>query len=335
MNPLANIHARAAQDPKHIVLAEGSDARIVEGAVKASRQGIAKITLIGDEADIRPQTRNAGDVNDDITIIDPHTSTDLEIYAKDYLELAPLKAKNIETARMAMATPLNFANMRVRRGQCDGSVAGADNASGDVIRSAQRLIGLQSEEGMISSYFIMQLPEGLRDGALVIFADCACVVSPDKDQLARIAATTADSAKALLGLEPKIALLSFSTRGSARHPQVKRVERAGLILNELRPDLPVESAVQFDAAFDVDVAMKKAPDSDVAGRANIFVFPDLNSGNIGYKIAQRIGGAKAIGPIFQGLAKPANDLSRGCTAEDVFNMIAVTAVQAQNSEALC
>jgi phosphate acetyltransferase len=214
----------------------------------------------------------------------------------------------------------------------DGSVAGAWHTTGDVVRSALQVIGVDKRYSLVSSFFLVLMYEDfhpVKGG--VIFADCGLVVSPSEDELAQIAAAAADSTQNLLNVEPKIAMLSFSTRGSAKHPDVEKVENATKRLREMRPDVLVESAIQFDAAFVPEVAKIKAPGSDVAGQANVFIFPDLNSGNIGYKIAERVGQVRAIGPIMQGLAKPANDLSRGCDAEAVYGMITVTVVQAQTT----
>ena len=298
MDPLADIIARAKTDPKHIVLAEGQDKRVVQGAVRAARAGIATITLLGAEDDVKPLIEAENDL---IRIIDPEGDN-----------------------------PLNFAAEMVRNGRADGSVAGAVYTTPDVVRAALKIIGVHQNYDLVSSLFIMVMAETfetLKGGA--IFSDCGLVIDPDAAQLADIAAAAADNAKMLLGLEPKIAMLSFATRSSARHAFVDKVETATHMLKEKRPELTIEGPVQFDAAIIPEISASKAPNSEVAGRANVFIFPDLNAGNIGYKIAQRIGGAKAIGPVLQGLNKPVNDLSRGCDAEDVFNMIAVTALQAQ------
>jgi phosphate acetyltransferase len=219
----------------------------------------------------------------------------------------------------------------VLAGDADGALAGAANSSAQVIRSASQIIGQDTDYTMISSFFLMVMKEEfhVRNG-VVAFADCALTVEPDGSQLADIAATTADSFQRLLGLAPKVALLSFVT-GDSANASVRKVAEAGEILAQLRPDLAVDAPVQFDAAFSPEVAAIKAPGSDVAGQANIFVFPDLSSANIGYKIAERIGRAKAIGPIMQGFAKPVNDLSRGCSEDDIYAMIALTAIQAQSA----
>ena len=220
----------------------------------------------------------------------------------------------------------------VRMGDADGSISGAVHTTPDVVRSALRLIGPDGQTKLVSSFFLMIMPATFPgECRAMIFADCGLNVDPNAEQLAEIASASADSARQLLGQEPRIALLSFSTRGSAQHPKVGKVEQAGVLLQAMRPDLSMDAAIQVDAAIIPDIAQAKAPGSALGGNANVLIFPDLDSGNIAYKIAERIGGATAIGPILQGLAKPANDLSRGCNADDVFAMIAVTAIQAQAS----
>lgn len=334
MNVLSGIIAKASANRKHIILAEGLEPRIVAGAVRAAKDGVANITLLGPKDQVRDLTRNAGDSGHLIDIINPETSEYVAELVAAFRAINSKKTLSDAAALEAIRSSLNFANMYVRTGRCDGSLAGAEHASADVLRSAIAAIGLHESADIISSFFVMVMPEAhTLSQKTLIFSDCACVVSPTAEQLASIAASTVNSAKRLLGLDPKVALLSFSTRGSAQHPAVQKVEEAGQILSAAHPSLPLEIAIQFDAAIIDSVAKIKAPNSPVAGQANILIFPTLDAGNIGYKIAQRLGGAKAIGPIFQGLARPANDLSRGCSADDVYNMIAVTAVQAQNTDA--
>ena len=330
MPVLEDIYTKASANPKHIVLAEGHDLRIVEGAVRAAQDGLAKITLLGPVGEVSALINAAGGEREAIDVIDPQRSSHNTGFADDYYKRHSDKVTDLTEATSIIKDPLTFANMMVKQGLCDGSLAGAAHSTGDVIRAALRTIGLRPDVSLMSSFFIMLMPENAPlNTELFIFADCALVVDPSAEKLAAIASTTADSTKALLSLEPKIALLSFSTRGSTKHPLVDKVTEAGDILSARRPDLLVESAIQFDAAIIEKIAQLKAPGSSVAGHANILIFPNLEAGNIGYKIAERIGGARAIGPIFQGLAKPANDLSRGCDAQDVYNMIAVTVMQAQ------
>jgi phosphate acetyltransferase len=324
---------RARAAPKRIVLAEGLDPRIVAGAVCAQQSGIAEITLLAPLEEARLLTRAAGDGDDHIQIIDPKQTERQGTYANIFHKLRQHKGIDLSAARLAIRDPLIFANLMVYAGDAAGSVAGAVHTTPDVVRSALQVIGTDDRYSMVSSFFIMLMYEDFHEmkGGLV-FADCGLVVDPDEDQLAVIASAAADSAATLLGLDPRVAMLSFSTRGSADHPHVDKVENATRKLKDLRPELPIEGAVQFDAGFVPEIALMKAPGSDVAGRANVLIFPDLNAGNIGYKIAEQLGQLKAVGPILQGLAKPANDLSRGCDADAVYRMIAVTVVQAQSAE---
>lgn len=295
--------ARAKTSPRHIVLAEGQDPRVIAASVKASQDGLAKITLLGDPEYTRPRIQAAGDQGQ-VAVLD------------------------------GGETPLNTANQMVMDGHAEGTVAGAVHTTRDVVRSALKTIGVARGFNIVSSFFIMVMPddnEALKGG--VIYSDCGLVIEPDAAQLVEIASASADNAKALLGLDPKLAFLSFATKDSAQHPLVDRTHVALETFKQSRPDIPADGPLQFDAAILPDIAKRKAPTSEVAGQANVFIFPDLNAGNMAYKITERLAGAKAIGPILQGLAKPANDLSRGCSAEDIYNMIAVTVLQAQAMDA--
>ncbi len=333
MKPFDDLVERARLAPKHVVLAEGVDPRVVEGAVQALREGVATITLLGPLDVVRSLARAAGDTNDEIQVIDPENASEGEAYAREFHTLRRHKDVDLPAASKAIRHPLTFANLMVHMGDAAGSLAGAVHTTPEVVRSALQVIGVDRSYSLVSSLFIMMMCEDFHDfKGGVIFSDCGLVVDPSEDQLVQIASASADSARVLLKLDPQVAMLSFSTRGSAEHPLVDKVENAARKLEALRPELPVAKGVQFDAAFVPEIAEKKAPGSKVAGRANVLIFPDLNAGNIGYKIAERIGGAKAIGPILQGLAKPANDLSRGCDANAVFRMIAVTVVQAQAAD---
>ncbi len=330
MSQFDSIISRARSNPKHIVLAEGGDERVIEGGLRAARDGLAVVTILGDPDNIRPTLKEFGGDVSTINVIEPDKSPARRGYADTFYQLRKHKGVDEKSAESAVSDPLIFADLMVREGDAAGSLGGATRTTADVVRTAFQVIGIDNRYSLVSSFFIMLLEEEFHDfKGSILFADCALIVDPDEEQLVQIASATADSANTLLNLDPKLAMLSFSTRQSAGHQLVDKVDNAARRLKELRPDIPVEGGIQFDASFVPEIGNQKAPESAVAGNANVMIFPDLNSGNIGYKIAERIGKAKAIGPILQGLAKPANDLSRGCGAEDIYRMIAVTSVQAQ------
>ncbi|MEM7599351.1 MAG: phosphate acetyltransferase [Pseudomonadota bacterium] len=303
-----------------IALSEGEDSRVVAGGLAAQAAGLADVIFVG-----RADHIDAPGA----TVHDPSTSDLTEEFAHAFYELRKHKGVDEAKARAAVETPLVYAAMLVREGHATGTVGGAVAATSDVVRTAIQVIGKAPEAAMVSSYFAMYPPTGATgDARAMIYSDCGLVIDPTSEELAAIAAQSAASCRALLREEPKIAMLSFSTKGSARHAKVSKVIDALTLLQEAHPDLQADGELQFDAAFLPSVGERKAPGSDVAGQANVMIFPNLDAGNIGYKITQRVGGYAAIGPILQGLAKPANDLSRGCSAEDVTQMIAVTALQA-------
>lgn len=334
MKAINRIIDRARTNPGRIVLCEGDDPRVLQAALRATREGTARILLVGDRTRImRLADDEAIDLNG-MTLIDPSDSPLTAGYAEELFRLREKKGVTRAAAEQEVQKPLVFANLMVRAGDADGSVAGAVHTTADVVRTAIQVIGIDPAFKLVSSFFLMMLCEpfhSLKGG--LIFSDCGLVVDPNAEELSEIAMAAADSARNLLGEEPRVAMLSFSTSGSARHAAVDKVVAAAGRVKALRPDLAIDGDVQLDAAIVAEVANRKLPQSQVKGRANVLVFPNLEAGNIGYKLAERVGGAVAIGPLLQGLAKPANDLSRGCSAEDVFHAIAVTVVQAHEAAA--
>ena len=330
MSVLDNLQTRAAASPARIVLSEGHDPRIVAAAISAVAAGIATIILVGPTAEITKQLSDAGSApSDAIRIEDPATSALTAEVAQTYFELRQHKGVSMEIAEKQALDPLVFAAMLVRNDHADGTVGGAVATTSDTVRAALQVIGKAKTAPLVSSFFLMVLPDEHPSGrGGMIYSDCGLVIDPSAEELATIAQQSAASCVALMDETPKVAMLSFSTKGSARHPNVDKVTQAAALVKEQAPDLNVDGELQFDAAFVPSVGDSKAAGSSVAGHANVMIFPNLDAGNIGYKITQRIGGATAIGPVLQGLAKPANDLSRGCVADDVLHMIAVTALQA-------
>lgn len=324
--------ATAAAYPKHIVLAEGGDARVLDASEIIVRQKMAKLTLLGDEATIKAELRRRG-VHQDIEIVDPRVDLRLEGYVKKYTDLCASRLSETDDAERAMSDPLCFAAMMVRQGEADGTIAGAASTTADVVRAGLRIIGKLPNNRWVSSFFLMCPKEGLGPfGHPIIFADCAMVIEPDADALADIAMSSARSAQSFLDEPPRVAMLSFSTAGSATHPRAVLVQEATDIVRQQWPDLEIVGEIQFDAAIDADIRERKSPNYPLQNLPNVFIFPNLDAANIGYKIAERIGGMKAIGPVLQGLAKPANDLSRGCSVDDIVALIALTACQAASNE---
>ena len=334
MKAINRIIDRARANPGRIVLCEGDDPRVLQAGLRATREGTARILLVGDRARITQVAENEAIDLSGMTLIDPADSPLTEGYAEELFRLREKKGMTRAAAAEEVRKPLVFANLRVRMGDADGSVAGAVHTTADVVRTAIQVIGTDPAFKLVSSFFLMMMCEpfhSLKGG--LIFSDCGLVVDPDAEALAEIAMAASDSARSLLGEEPRVAMLSFSTSGSAKHAAVDKVVAASERVKALRPGLAIDGDVQLDAAIVAEIANRKLPQSQVKGRANVLIFPNLEAGNIGYKLAERVGGAVAIGPLLQGLAKPANDLSRGCSAEDVFHVIAVTVVQAQDAAA--
>lgn len=325
MLPLEKIFEKARSNPRHIVLAEGEDPRVIDAALRAEREGIARITLLGS-----PDIMGRQIYGSSIEIIDPTRSDKSADYAHKLHRLRQAKGTTAEQAETMAKSPLGFAAMMVREGDADGTVAGAVATTADVVRHALQIIGKAEGASLVSSFFLMLLCQShhQKKGAF-IFADCGLVVEPDSAQLADIAMQSAESYSQLTEKDAAVAMLSFSTGGSAAHERVSKVVQATRTVRDRKPDLCIDGELQFDTAFVEAISHTKSPGSPLNGNANVFVFPNLEAANIGYKIAQRIGGAQAIGPVLQGLAKPANDLSRGCSADDVLHMIAITVNQAK------
>lgn len=330
MKALNNIFKRASEAPRQIVLAEGEEPRIIEAAQEATNQGIASIILLGNVDKINAKAVELNLTLASVTVVDPSRSVKASHYASKLFELRQAKGMTAEKAAELIKNPLYYAQMMVHLGDADGSVNGAVYTTGDVVRSAIQIIGMDESASMVSSFFLMMLCQPFHDlKGGIIFSDCGLVIDPDSEQLAQIALSAARSAKTLLNEDPRVAMLSFSTSGSAKHASVDKVVSATERVKAIMPELAIDGDIQLDAAIVAAISDKKVTNSATNGCANVLVFPNLEAGNIGYKLAERIGKADAIGPILQGLKKPANDLSRGCCMKDIVNVIAITVVQSQ------
>ena len=328
------IIARAKSKRQRIVLPESLEERTITAADRALRDGLADIILIGNREEILAKAASLGLANiEKATIIDPATSEKTEEYAQLLFHLREKKGMTIEKARVQVLDPLYFGCLIIKSGDADGQISGALSTTGDTLRPALQIIKCAPGISCVSGAMLMitQAPEYGEDGVLVI-GDVAVTPMPDASQLAQIAVCTAQTAKSVAGFaDPRVAMLSFSTKGSAKHEVVDKVVEATALARELAPELKIDGELQADAALVPSVGAKKAPGSEIAGKANVLVFPNLEVGNIGYKLIQRLGHADAIGPILQGIARPVNDLSRGCSVDDVYKMIAITACQAMDA----
>lgn len=325
-----SLKARAKADLKTIVLAEGEDIRTVEAAATVLAEGYAKIIMLGNVDKIKAMAAEKGLDITGAEIIDPETSANTAAYADKFYEMRKAKGMTPEKAAETMKNVLYYGVMMVNEGEADGMVAGACNSSANVIRPSLQILKTKPGTKLVSSFFVIIVPdcEYGEKGAFV-FSDSGLVENPDADALSEIAIASAASFKQLIGAEPKVAMLSYSTYGSAKSELVDKVQEATRLAKEKAPDLKLDGEMQLDAAIVPSVGKSKAPGSDIAGEANVLIFPDLNAGNIGYKLAQRLAKAEAYGPVLQGVRKPVNDLSRGCTAEDIAGVVAITCVQAQ------
>ena len=329
LNPIIK---KAKAQRRNIVLAEGEDMRIIEAAARASQDGIANCILVGNAGVIRQKADESGFSLDDIRIEDPTSSQYHQRYSDCLFEIRRHKGLTLQEAQQQTYDPLCFADLMLRCDDADGAIAGALYTTGARVRSALQIIGVAEGFSTVSSFMLMLLEaEHHHPKRAMIFSDCALMIDPPADQLAEIALAAVQSARQFIDEEPRVALLSFSTEGSASHAMVDKVREATRLARELMPGIAIDGEVQLDAAIVASVAAQKITDSQTHGNANVLIFPDLNAGNIGYKIAQRFGDVTVIGPILQGLKRPANDLSRGCNAQDVYNLIALTAVQAQQN----
>ncbi len=321
---LRDIREKAKQRKKTVVLPESHDDRVLFAAEKITKENLASVITIGNEDTIRAKAKELGVELNGVRIIEPENSDKFSNFVNFFFNLRKHKGVTYEQAKDVMKKDLYFGAMLVREGMADASVAGSTASTGDVLRAAFQVVGMKENVSIVSSFFLMVFPD-----RTFSFADSAVVPNPNAEQLADIAITTAENHKILTGEEPYVAMLSFSTKGSAKHELIDKVIEATKLAREKRPDLHIDGELQFDAAIVDSVGRRKAPESEVAGRANVLIFPGLNAGNIGYKIAQRLGGAEAIGPIVQGLKKPLFDLSRGCSVDDIVNTAAIACLMAE------
>lgn len=323
---------KARKDIKNIVLPEADDVRVLKATEMVLNEGFANIILIGDTGEIKNLAKENDIKIDGVQIINPLTSTKLRKYSDDLYELRKAKGMTIEQAQELLKTNSRyFATMMVKSGDADGFVSGANHPTSDTLRPALQILKTAPNTKLVSAFFVMVVPEcDYGENGIFVFADCGLNEYPDAEALSEIAISSAESFKELVGKEPKVAMLSYSTMGSAHSPLTEKVVEATKLLKSKKPNLICDGEIQLDAAILPEIAERKAPNSPLKGKSNILIFPDLDAGNIGYKLTQRFGKAEAYGPLCQGISKAVNDLSRGCSSSDIAGVVAITAVQAQN-----
>ena len=334
MGLMQEIIDRAKANKQRIVLPEGTEERTLRAADRLAADGVANVILIGNPSEIKKLAEQFGLSNiDKTTIVDPVNNEKKQVYTNLLYELRKSKGMTPEQAEKLAENPLYLACLMIKNGDADGEIAGAQNTTGDVLRPALQIIKTAPGISVVSGAFLMftKEPQYGKDG-LLVFADCAVMPNPNAKELAEIAVATARTTQSIVGVEPKVAMLSFSTKGSAQHELCDKVIEATRLAKEMAPELKIDGELQSDAALVPSVGSSKAPGSEIAGQANVLVFPNLECGNIAYKLVQRLGNAEAVGPILQGMAAPVNDLSRGCSVDDIYKLVAICANQAIGSK---